>query len=267
MGKPKTPPAPNYEAAAQQQGQSNIQAALVNALMGQTNQITPFGSQRFAQTGQTTLPGLGGQPPVEVPQFTSTISLSPTQQAQLGQQQEIAGGLLGRTQETLGQPYQAGSIDQMQNVAEEAILSRLEPQLRRTREQRETDLQVRGHAPGGEAWRTAQEGLAFQETDARRQAILDALRVRPQLIQEEVALRGRPLSELAALQSGSPITIPQFGGFGGGGGGVAPAPVFGATQQAANAANQIFGVQSAQASGQTQAAAAAASAIISAMII
>jgi len=262
MSKPSPPAAPDYVGAAQQQGQSNIQAALVNALMGQTNQRTPFGSQTYTQTGTRTLPGVGDQPPVNVPQFTSEIALSPAEQAKLEQTQRIGTGLLGRAEQTLGQPYNVGGIDQMQTQAENTILSRLEPQMERARTKRETDLMVRGHAPGGTAWQEAQEGLAFQETDARRQAILDALRIRPQMIQEESALRGMPLAELSALQQGGAVNIPQFAGPGMGT--AAPGNVFGATQAQGQAANQLYSAEAAQAAGTQTAGASILAALIAA---
>lgn len=250
MGKPSAPPAPDYVGAAQQQGQSNIQAAIANALLGQTNQVTPFGSQTYAQTGTQTVPGVSGQPPIQIPSFASEIKLSPAEQTKLEQTQQIGAGLLTKAGESLGQPYNVGGMDQLQSQAEDVIMSRLEPRLARAREQRETDLLVRGHARGGAPWQAEQEGLAFQETDARRQAILDAMRMRPQFIQEEAALRGRPLAELAALKGGGAVNIPQFGGPGMGG--AAPSPIFGATQAQANAANQQYGVEAGQYGSQMQ---------------
>lgn len=244
------PVPPDYVGAARTQGELNIQTALANALMGQANQITPFGSQTYRQTGTRMIPGIGGSAGFELPSYTSEIMLSPAEQQKLESQQRIGQGLLGKAEERLGQPYNIGGLDQMQAQAEDVIASRLEPRLAKAREQREADLMIRGHARGGEAWKRAQEDISFQETDARRQMILDALRIRPQMIQEETALRGMPLSELAALQGGSAVSMPQFQQFGQGG--AAPSPIFGATQAQAQAANQLYSTEQAQQAQQQQ---------------
>src|SRR6266849_4489057 len=70
MSKPDTPQPPNYVGAAQQTGQSNITAAIIQRLMGMQGANTPWGSLRWDQTGTThvgpggvtadTSPALGG---------------------------------------------------------------------------------------------------------------------------------------------------------------------------------------------------------------
>lgn len=49
MSKPSAPAAPDLVGAAQQTGQSNIQAAIAQALLGHVNQVTPFGTQTWSQ--------------------------------------------------------------------------------------------------------------------------------------------------------------------------------------------------------------------------
>lgn len=51
MSKPQTPAAPNLVGAAQQTGQSNLQAAIAQALLGHVNQVTPWGSQTWSTGG------------------------------------------------------------------------------------------------------------------------------------------------------------------------------------------------------------------------
>src|SRR5712664_431090 len=55
MSKPSAPQPPDYVGAAQQTGQSNITAAIINRLMGMQGSNTPWGSLRWDQTGTTNL--------------------------------------------------------------------------------------------------------------------------------------------------------------------------------------------------------------------
>ena len=45
MGKPSPPPAPDYAAAARQQGVENTATARVQARLNTPNVVTPYGSQ------------------------------------------------------------------------------------------------------------------------------------------------------------------------------------------------------------------------------
>lgn len=51
MSKPSAPQPPNLVGAAQQTGQSNIQAAIAQALLGHVNQVTPWGTQTWSTGG------------------------------------------------------------------------------------------------------------------------------------------------------------------------------------------------------------------------
>jgi hypothetical protein len=63
------------QVTAQQQTQSNVQTAIANATLGNTNQITPQGTLTYKQTG--------GQQVGDnwVPSYTAEQKLSPEQQA------------------------------------------------------------------------------------------------------------------------------------------------------------------------------------------
>lgn len=78
VGKGSSPPPPlNTAAMTQQQTQSNVQTAIANALLNQTNQITPTGTLSYRQIGSTNVNGN------DIPQFEATTALSPQQQALL----------------------------------------------------------------------------------------------------------------------------------------------------------------------------------------
>ena len=81
IGKSK-PKAPDPMETAQAQGQINREAILESAKHNQINQVTPFG--RVDWSGQ-----------IGSPDRTQTVSLSPEQQALLGQQQQQQAGVGG----------------------------------------------------------------------------------------------------------------------------------------------------------------------------
>ncbi len=60
-------------------------------------------------------------------------------------------------------------------TGQQAILSRLQPQLDRSRSSLETQLTNQGLTPGTEAWTNSMTDLGNQENDARQQAILAGL--------------------------------------------------------------------------------------------
>lgn len=121
MSKPDAPSPPDFVGAAQQTGQSNIAAAIIQRLMSQTGSNTPWGSLRWNQTG-TQHVGPGGTGPngagpsapggfgpgqmpdfssggkygtespagsqgFDIPTFESNVTLSPEQQAIFDSQQ------------------------------------------------------------------------------------------------------------------------------------------------------------------------------------
>ncbi len=250
MGKSRapTPPSPTQTAGAQTA--ENIGTATANAYLGNVNQVTPFGSLTYDQTGTHTVTGPDGELH-EVPTFTATQTLSPDQQqiansmtwanqnlAELAGnrawamndylRQDIdtstlpqggsADNLVDRAQrQTVGAPERAmhqindagniqrgtswhtqglnDSVDgqQMQTGfadvggptrsyggdysadrqrVEDAVMSRVQPQLDRDREALRTQLVNQGIREGSEAYDRAMERADQQSVDARMQAVL-----------------------------------------------------------------------------------------------
>ena len=81
MGKPKAPAAPDYAAAAQQQGVANVNSAVATSRLNQANQIGPEGSLTYSygtpEDGGGYVDPQSGQ---WIPQVTATTTLSPEQQ-------------------------------------------------------------------------------------------------------------------------------------------------------------------------------------------
>jgi hypothetical protein len=136
------PPPPDPAATAQAQTSSNVNTAVANSILGNANEITPYGSVTYKQIGSQHIGGqpdgsggyigggtpgqvarsatgalLGrggaqyGDPGYDIPQFERTVSLSPTEQTKFDQQQKLGIGLndlaLGQTSrltDVLGRP-------------------------------------------------------------------------------------------------------------------------------------------------------------------
>lgn len=235
MGKPNTPSSPNYGEQAIAQGAANKDAALQTAQASNPNITNPYGTQRV---GWTYDPGTQGWSP------NVTQSLSPVGQQRFDQEQRINLGLgdlgeqgLGYVQNTLDSPFDTSALPKRSvdagQTAQDAILSRVEPQIKQDREALRTQLYNQGISEGStEAWDNAQRPQMQRENDMRMQAALQGIQVgdtaRNQAIQEQSFLRNEPLNTLNAVRSGAPVGIPQFQGWQGSQ--VAASPVFNAAQ-------------------------------------
>lgn len=172
----------------------------------------------------------------EAPSFSSTIKLNPEQQAILDRTTaneralvDLGGQQLNRIAQSVSTPFSYaglpsyGEADQRAAAAkaEEALLSRLNPQFQRDEEALRSRLINQGIGQGSEAYRREMEVLNQARNDARMQAILggqqygsaelaSALQRRNQAIQEYSTQRNAPLNEYIGLTSGVQVQNPQF---------------------------------------------------------
>jgi hypothetical protein len=220
FGKSSPPPAPDYAGAARTQGASNVQTAIAEGILNRPNEITPYGSRTWQQVGSQTVnssdPSLQ---PVDVPLYQSNVNLTPLGQQRFDQEQRIIGNLgnvaesgLDRVSSAVNSPFSVDSATQLQDRAEQAFMSRLEPRFAQQEEAIRTRLLQNGIQPGSEAWRREFETFNQGRNDARQQAVIAGMQTRPQALQEEMTLRQMPLNELNALRTGSQVNLPQFGG-------------------------------------------------------
>ena len=245
MRAPKEPTPPNPAAVAAAQTSSNVNTGVSNSYLGNANERGPLGNVNYKVTGHNTV---GGQ---DVPTFTKTTTLSPTQQrlydqqTNLGfQQNAIAGNELGQLSNSLSKPLNYDGLPQApaydRGHYEDALNARLEPQLQRDRAGLENQLANQGVRAGSEAYR---EAIALSDrgrNDARTQSILHAgsyadqeqaagYQARDHGIQERTALRSQPINEVSTLMNGGQVTMPQFSQYRGGN--VAGTDTAGITQQ------------------------------------
>lgn len=232
MGKssPSYPEAPDPVATAEAQGAADKETAIAQAALNRINQVTPYGTLSYSQTGY--------DQKADVPLYTQTTTFSPDQQELYDLSQafnvqsgEIANAQLGRLNESLSQPISyegapalaSGYDEAIANQANEAIMSRLNPQFDRDRETLEARLASQGIAMGSEPYQTEMTQFGQTVNDARTQAALNAIQLgmsqsqlqnaaRQQYVQEAASVRNQPLNEISALISGTQVQSPSFSG-------------------------------------------------------
>ena len=215
----------------------------MNQSFNMTNQVTPFGSLSYDQTGSQTITGPDGTT-YQVPQYTATTTLDPAQQSLfdtgMSAKQNIAD--VSKDQSArLGEIFSTGAIQspdltktyntdfsEDRGRVEEALMSRLNPSLERDRESLRTSLANQGIREGSEAFDRAMNRTDEQATDARMQAILAGGTEQSRLVGlerdrasfENAAAgqqfgmdgnaRSQSINEIIGLLSGSQVQTPQF---------------------------------------------------------
>lgn len=257
---PKAPAAPDPVATAGAQTASNKETAYWNAIMGNVNQTTPYGSITYSDSSN------GVYDPNKAPTFSSNINLTPQAQSILDSQLRSQNALsqmgedqLGRINSSVSTPYNYSGLPQVfgsdtdmataQTKAEDAIYSRLDPEFSKDEEALRTRLINQGIGQGSEAYNNEMTQFNQAKNDARQQAVLggqqyasallnNSLTERNQAINEYNTQRNAPLNEYTALTSGTQIQNPSFASAGSGG--AQSGDIQGATQNAYNAAMQQY---------------------------
>jgi hypothetical protein len=223
---------PDYSKLADQQFQQNLQ-------LNRYNQVNPLGAQSWQQDNNGN--------------WTQVNQLSPNQQTLLSQN------------ENLGQNTNNVALNQLNNVssalskgidpnalpaapinagqtAQDAIMSRLQPQFARDQNTLNTQLANQGIGQGTEAWNNAQDQFGRNKNDASIQAGLQGINAgynaRDQGMQEQSWEQNQPINALNSLRSGGQVSMPQFTSQGS----ISPSDQTGAAQdifKAQNANNNV----------------------------
>lgn len=238
MGKPSAPPAPDYVGAAQAQGAANKEAAIATAKLSNPWFSNALGSRQVlygdaAGTGDPLVPRVVDQ-------------LTPLGEARQAQENRIIGELgnvaeagLYRVGDAFRAPMEFNDINRLQDAAFNAQMARLNPVWNERQAQLEAQLSNQGIKDrSSEAYVNALRNFQMGRNDAESQAILNAINLQPQLMQQSLAIRNQPLNELNALRSGSQVTLPQFQAFQGAP--VQAAPLFAANQAAGQWQGDLF---------------------------
>lgn len=221
MGAPK-PPDP--KTTADEQIHINEQTAQTQAELGMTGQQTPWGSLTYVAD------------PNSPSGYRAVQTMSPAMQGLYNQLIGGATGLAG----SIGAPINVPDLNGLSALptsgdysadrqrVEDALFSRLDPQMTAARTSFEQDLFNRGVRPGTEAYDRAMQNLAQQENDQRTSVLLaggneqsrmfaDALAGRQQgynelagLFNMNLAARQEPINEFSALMGGSGVQSPNY---------------------------------------------------------
>jgi hypothetical protein len=210
---PSPPPAPDPAQTAEAQGAANIDTAEAEQVINNTNQITPYGSINYNQTGGKFVPTLGGGQQY-IPQYTATTSLSPGMQqlfdTTLGNSQTSAD-----TASTLGKNVQqqlSNNVDLGPN-ATAAYLDKLntqtlDPQFAQAQTALNQQLQDQGLTPGSEGWKYAQTQFGLNKANTYNNMYLQG---QSTAVNDILAQYNEPLNALSALQSGAQVNQPGIG--------------------------------------------------------
>jgi hypothetical protein len=119
MGKqspPPPPPLPDPYKTSAAQTQGDVQSAIANSILQNPDVTTPFGQSTSQQIGTFQIKDAEGKP-IDVPKYSQTQTLSPSQQKLYEQQtgigfqmNDLASAQLGRLNETLNQPINFDGI-------------------------------------------------------------------------------------------------------------------------------------------------------------
>lgn len=206
----KAPSAPDPVATAQAQGGMNRDTAITQMQLNSGTQINPWGTVDTAQTGSNSFVDSQGKT-VNTPKFTTTTTLSPSQQAIFDQSQQAEGNLAGIASEQsaflkdyLNKPFEFNNAD-----AEQWAYDRASPRIMQNQRQSEATLRTtlanKGIREGSAAWNAEMSRMTNANTDQMNQLELTG---RGQAFGEALATRNQPLNEISALMSGSQVSNP-----------------------------------------------------------
>jgi hypothetical protein len=239
---PSPPPAPDPAQTAEAQGAANIDAAEAQQVINSTNQITPYGSITYKETGGSFVPTLGGGQQY-IPQYTATTALTPEMQALFNQnlansqQSANTAGALGKNvagdlskNVDLGPNSTAAYLDTLNRQT-------LDPQWAQAQTALNQQLANQGLTPGSEGWKYQQTQFGLNKANAYNDMYL---RGQNTAVQDILAQYNEPLNALNALQTQSQVSQPGVGS-------LAPTPQE-QIQPApyANEVNSIYGNQTQQ---------------------
>lgn len=224
MIKPSTPAAPDYASAAQKTAEGDLKMANYATKANRINQFTPYGSLTYKYTPEFDSQGkeTGGG-------WSQTMDLTPEAQSALNQQLELNrkyGEVANVGFDKARQIFENPEIDQSKlpqraidvgQTAQQAIMSRLQPQLAQQEEALRTRLANQGITLGSDAYGKEMSAQGQRANDLQLQAALQGINLdqanRSSALQEQAYLQDRPLNLINALRSGNQVNAPQFQNF------------------------------------------------------
>lgn len=216
FGSPQTVATPDYTGAAQATAQGNLDAARAAAAANRVNQVTPYGSLNYTQSGTDSYGN---------PTWTATQTLDPTQQKLLDLQNQTSLGLGGLEQQGLGyvsnmlaNPFDTSNLAQTGinpgQTYSDAIMQRLQPNMEMQSKSFDAQMANQGIAPGSEAYANAKRVFDQKQNDQLTSAIVGGMQTGLQANQQgfnQLAYqRNEPINTLNAVRSGAQVTAPSY---------------------------------------------------------
>ena len=217
MGKSSdAPPPPDYTSAANATAAGNKDAAIAAAESNRVNQFTPYGNLTYQQTGTSEKGN---------PLWSATQTLSPAEQAKLDANNQLSQSLLttaGKGLSSVDQLLSNTALDESKlaqpsiqgQAVQDAIMSRLRPELDRQQAGLDNQLANQGIMQGSEAYNNAQDRQSQSANDLMTQAALQGINTgqaaRQQGVAEQYAAQSRPLDIVNALRTGNQVQNPSF---------------------------------------------------------
>lgn len=206
----KTPQPPDPFQTAQAQAGMNRDTAITQQQVNMVDQINPWGSVTYDQTGTEGFYDSQGRW-VETPTYSQTTTLSPEQDAIFQSTQGAQGNLAGMAsdqsafmREYLDEPFQFANTDAEQ-WAYDLASPRILEQQRQNEAQLRSTLANKGIGEGSAAWNAEMSRLTNANTDQLNQL---ALTGRSQAFGESLSTRNQPINEITALLSGTQVSNP-----------------------------------------------------------
>jgi hypothetical protein len=221
MGKSSPPPPPDYAAAARETAAGDIRNARYATNANRINQNTPYGSLSYQYTPQYDAEGneTGAgwtQNQTLTPQAQETLD---KQLALSNQYADVAGIGFKKARASLEDP----TLDMSQvpkraidvgQTAQQAIMSRLNPQMQQREEQLRAQMANQGIGLGSTAFGREMANYNQGRNDLEMQAALQGISLdqqnRSAALQEQAYIQDRPLNLVNALRSGAQVQSPQF---------------------------------------------------------
>ena len=199
------PQAPDPYATAAAQTQSSEQTAKYQQSLNQTNQITPYGSVQYQQTGTS---------PDGAPISTATTTLAPAVQnlvdsniANNQAESGIAGQLASNAASTLSHPLDLGPTALQGEINKQNAVT-LDPYWARQDAQTEQTAYDRGLQPGSDGYSAAMQNEGTLKNQSYAQSYQGAAQQAQNALMQQY---NEPLNALSALQSGSQVSQPGVG--------------------------------------------------------
>lgn len=213
--KKSAPEAPDPRETSSAQTGTSVSTAIANAFLGNVNRVGPDGTTTYDQSGSFQWTDPYTNQSYTIPRFTERVTLSPQQQQTYDASKRAETNLATLAEQQSGflKDYMSKPVD-LNNEATEARLyelgsKRLDPRFAKEEEAMRTQLFNRGLREGTAAFDSAMKNFGESKNDAYNQLLLSG---RGQAVQEALTERNQPINEIAALLSGSQVSMPQFTG-------------------------------------------------------